>query len=283
MKAAHTMKLRFSVYILLIVAVAIAVGFKSAGAQAQFDVSCSHLKKMYVYELRGQTKLNFVETSKGKEDFWRFTSAHTHQDVAITFDNNVLLEDRVYSPTESIPSIPFPNRDAAEQAARSMCPALLTESPLPPAKPPLPVKSPESIESPEFPLSCDAIASIEIFKQKDRIWRDDSGDGYYYLVVITFDENVGKRFMRFIESSPVQWLGEDADIPRKYVQIQANGTRLISDAPMYDGFSEERVILVRRTRTGAFGTIRALCHDKAPTVMHVEHAIGVETVPISVQ
>ncbi|WP_144305297.1 hypothetical protein [Oceanidesulfovibrio marinus] len=277
------MKLRFSIPVLLIVAVAIAIGFKYAHAQAQFDVSCSHLKKMYVYELRGQTKLNFVETSKGKEDFWRFTSAHTHQNVAITFDNNVLLEDRVYSPTESIPSIHFPSRDAAEQAARSMCPELLAESPLPSAKPPLPVTPPESINGPAFPLSCDDIASIEVFKQKDRIWRDDSGDGYYYLVIITFAPNVGKRFMRFVESSPEQWLGEHADISRKYVQIRANGTRLTSDAPLYDGFSEESVILIKRTRTGAFEIIRALCHDKAPTVMHVEHAIGVETVPISVQ
>ncbi len=253
---------------------------EAAHAEPHFEITCAHLEKLYVSEFQGKARLNFVESSEGRRDFQQFTSENTGDIVSIVYKGAVLLKDHVYSSTANIPSMPFPNREAADKTARSMCPTLLAVSPVPPPDITNPTHHPEKLDFPAFPLSCRDITTIEIIKKKSTIWWENTFGTYYYLVIIRFAPGVGEKFMRFVESSPEQMLGEDHSIPRKYVQLSAHGKRMRSDAPLLDGLSKEGAILTKRTLEGSLEIAHTLCSAKAPTTMRVERTIGIESVPL---
>lgn len=256
------------------------VPVEPALAEPHFEITCTHLEKLYVYEFQGKARLNFVESGEGRRYFQQFTSANAGNVVSIVHKGTVLLKDHVYSSTEYIPSIPFSNREASDKTARDMCPSLLAVSPVPPPDITSPMNNPEALEFPAFQLSCKDIATIEIIKKKSTIWWENTFETYYYLVIIRFAPDVGEKFMRFVKSSPELMLGEDHSIPKKYVQLSAHGKRMRSDAPLLDGLSKAEVILTKRTLEGSLEIAHTLCSAKAPLTMRVERTIGIESVPL---
>lgn len=246
-----------------------------------FDVTCGHLRKVVIIELRhGDAVVVFHESTRGKNEFAQFTRANLGKDVCISYQDALFLEGYVHSNTMQLPNISLPSKEEAHRAAMDICPSYVHVIPYSADERMKPTSRPEKIVGNLFEVSCSNVLSIEIITQRDMIWQDPTMDDHYYIIYVRLLPEAGKQLMQLLETAPEVWVGEKQHTKRKYVQLAVNGQRIVSDAPMHDGFSEEEVVITKRSFEDSLKIATSICKRKVVKEMKIQREIGIEIVEL---
>ncbi|WP_147819628.1 hypothetical protein [Salidesulfovibrio onnuriiensis] len=92
-----------------------------------------------------------------------------------------------------------------------------------------------------------------------------TADGYSYILFAHLTKRGGSRLKRLLEESdrPTQ---PEREMPfrRKSFDLNANGSRIVSDNPPWDTFRQDYASMMFKDKQGAFAAANALCPPKSP-------------------
>ncbi|WP_320170647.1 hypothetical protein [Maridesulfovibrio sp.] len=120
-----------------------------------------------------------------------------------------------------------------------------------------------------LPLSCDDVTKIEVWHLRGEVWHCPTKEGYHYVVVAYLTKEAQARRNQVYEATEkTLFMVDECKYFIRYVQIEAQGRLIQSDAPTWDNFyGAEVVIITKKTKEAAFEAARQICPSKAPTVM----------------
>ncbi len=117
----------------------------------------------------------------------------------------------------------------------------------------------------EFPISCEDVERIQVWRLRGQVWRLPPVEGYSYVVILLLTDKAGERLAKLYnatEETPVFVDGHSFDTKR--IDLITSRGRIISDAPAMDTFREGYAIFSKKKAEDAFAAARAVCPEKAP-------------------
>lgn len=119
-------------------------------------------------------------------------------------------------------------------------------------------------------ILCDDISSIEVWRIRGELWHahHEPVDGYSYIVMFKLKPDAGARVEGHARATPTttKQVGKYKH-HYKDLRLKVNDTEITSEAPRWDNFSREVIIITKKTRRKAFSAARKACPKKAPAKM----------------
>ncbi|WP_027192944.1 hypothetical protein [Megalodesulfovibrio gigas] len=257
---------------LIIVVTLMLLFHHAAWAATFFDLSC-HTIHGVLLPAGGEAEPVLLLNPQGAKALLAFSEARLGRDIAVTLYGEPLLRMHLLNPlrTGRIP-LDAAALETVLSLVRARCPAVLRAAvpesrrfvrPLSQAD----LKSQAATpRSPAFPVTCAEVTAITLAKLPDALWREDSTEGVLYRVGIHLDDAARQRFAAFRASAEPTWVvWDDVAMPVRRVELVVQGQRLLSDAPLLDGFASDAVLLIVRTLSSALALARTACPDKVPS------------------